>query len=258
MFFYFYDNFVNDKKYADELQKIEHRLIELGINGRIEKFSILRNAVEMINDAIKKGAHTIIAVGNDNTFLKLSDIVSNHEITFGYIPLEQSNIAKILGINNALEACNVLSKRLIKKINIGKANEHYFIASLFMPELEKAQIECDDKYKINFSTHGELHVYNLGNFLEENDEKKWRLFSGAGNHLHLYLTAKNKASSLFKIFPKNKIEKDSIFRAKKIKITSSDISLPVILDKTTTVKTPVTITYKAKRISLIVGKDRKI
>jgi len=197
-------------------------------------------------------------VGNDNTFLKLSDIISNHDITFGYIPLEQSSIAKILGINNALDACNILSKRLIKKINIGKANEHYFIASLSMPELEKAQIECDDKYRINFSAHGELHVYNLGNFLEENDEKKWRLFSGTSNHLHLYLTPKSRSSSLLKIFPRSNKEKNSIFRAKKIKITCSEVSLPVILDKTTTVKTPVNITYKAKRISLIVGKDRRI
>jgi diacylglycerol kinase family enzyme len=258
MFFYFYDNFVNDKKYADDLQKIEHRLIELGINGRIEKFSILRNVIEMINDAIKKGAHTIIAVGNDNTFLKLSDIVSNHDVTFGFIPLESSKVARILGINNAIEACNILSKRLIKKINIGKANDHYFIASLSMPEVEKSQIECDGKYKINFSTHGELHVYNLGNFLEESDEKEWKLFSGSSNHLHMYLTPKNKASSLLKFFPSGKKEKDSILRAKKIKITSSDVSLPVILDQTTTVKTPVNITYKAKRISLIVGKDRKI
>ena len=62
MYFYFYDTFVSDKKNEQLLGKIENRLIELGINGRTEKLTVLKNMKELIEDAIKKGAHTIVAV----------------------------------------------------------------------------------------------------------------------------------------------------------------------------------------------------
>ena len=47
MYFYFYDTFVSDKKNEQLLGKIENRLIELGINGRTEKLTVLKNMKEL-------------------------------------------------------------------------------------------------------------------------------------------------------------------------------------------------------------------
>jgi len=43
MFFYLYDAVVLDKKFSGLLERIESRIIELGINGRVERLTPLRN-----------------------------------------------------------------------------------------------------------------------------------------------------------------------------------------------------------------------
>lgn len=258
MFFYFYDTFINEKKYESALIKTENRLIELGINGRIEKLTILRNGKELIEEAIKRGAHTIIAVGDDNTLLKIINIVANHKVTVGFIPLRESSLAKILGIKDSLDACNVLSKRLIKKVNLGKANQNYFFASLLIPEVEGIKVECDEKYKISLKRKDNgLAIYNLGNFLDKTDEEQWKVFANK-NYLNVYVLPP-MARGLNKLFKANNAkETTSVFPAKKIKISSTEKTLPVILDKQTTLKTPIQVTIKPRKINLIVGRQRKI
>lgn len=258
MFFYLYDAFVSDKKYQDELTKAENRLIELGINGRIEKLSILRNPKELIIDAIKKDAHTIVAVGNDSTLIKVMNIVADYNIAIGYIPLQpNSPLAKIFGIPDSFIACNILSKRLIKKISLGKANQNYFVGSLNISDTDGVAIECDDKYKITLKEKNcYLAIYNLGNILEKREEKDWQIFPQK-NFLNVVACAplENKILNFFK---KKNSDKTSIFQVKKIKITTSNKVVPVMLDGQITLKTPLTVVIKPKKINIIVGKERKI
>ncbi|MFH0818469.1 MAG: diacylglycerol kinase family protein [Patescibacteria group bacterium] len=259
MFFYYYDAFVSDKKNEEELTKAENRLITLGINGRIEKSSVLRNAKESIEDGIKQGAHTIIAVGDDNTLTKVVNIAAEKNVTIGFIPMiKNSKFAEILGIADSLEACNILSKRLTKKINLGKANLNYFLASLNLPQSDGLQIECDEKFKISLRHHNcKLSIYNLGNFLIASKREDWKLFPGRSNHLFVSILPQSKKKFGGLVRTSNQ-ERESIFPAKKIKITSPDISAPVILDEQTTLKTPVTVSFKPKKITFIVGRNRKI
>lgn len=259
MFFYFYDTLAADAKKANDLTQAENRLIELGINGRTEKMSVLRNAKEMIEDGIKKGAHTVVAVGDDASLVKVINIVANHDVTVGFIPLDpNSSFAKILGIPNINEACNILSKRLIKKLNLGKANQNYFVASLNMPQPTNINIECDESFTLSFSEpNNKVVIYNLGNFLETKNEENWQTFSLNNNTLQLLIQP--QLNTKFSFFNRKKTpDKPSLFPLKKIKINSEEQSLPIVLDETTVLKTPVTVSLKAKKISLIVGKDRKI
>jgi len=257
MFFYLYDNFVNEKKYEETLTKTENRLIELGINGRIEKLSILRNLKELIEDGIKKGCHTIVAVGDDNTLIKVINIIAEHNVTIGFIPMvANSKLAKIFGIKNSSDACDILSKRLIKKISLGKANQNYFLTALTINDSDQVAIECEDKYKISLTEKNcSLTIYNLGNFLQKIDEKKWQIFPQK-NCLSIAICPTNQ-NSFSKFFKKNSSSRSSLFAVKKIKITSQD-SVPILLDEQTTLKTPLTVTIKPKKISLIVGRERKI
>ena len=258
MFFYLYDAFVSEKKYEEELTKVENRLIELGINGRIEKMSILRNAKELIEDSIKKGSHTIVAVGDDSTLLKVINIVADHSVTIGFIPVaHNSKLAKIFGITDGLEACNILSKRLIKKINLGRANQTYFVASLTIAEPADVAIQCDEKYSISLKeADSHLAIYNLGNFLEKVDEKNWQLFNDK-KYLHVVVTDQ-ASGGLAKLFQKSSSPQKSVFPTKKIKISADGKTVPVLLDEQITLKTPVVVSIKPKKISVIVGRERKI
>jgi len=256
MFFYLYDIIAGEKKFEDVLIKAENRLIELGINGRIEKLTILRNPKELIEEAIKHDAHTVVAVGDDNTLLKVINLTADHNVVIGYIPLiPDSPLAKIFGISSILDACNILSKRLIKKISLGKANHNYFLASLNIPNSEEAVIECDDKYKIRTREKNcQLAIYNLGNFLEKKDEKEWIFFANKTSLNLLVCPQQQKGFSKF--FQKKNANNNSIFQIKKIKITTEQTSQPVFLDGQTVIKTPVNVTLKNKKISLIVSKSR--
>ncbi|MFA6027351.1 MAG: diacylglycerol kinase family protein [Patescibacteria group bacterium] len=259
MFFYFYDTFINEKRFESDLIKTENRLIDLGINGRIEKLTILRNGKELIEEAIKNGAHTIVAVGDDNTLLKVINIVADHSVAIGFIPLRaNSKLARILGIKDCLDACDILSKRLVKKINLGKANQNYFFASISIPQVEGIKVECDEKYKVSLKQKDNgLAVYNLGNFLDVANEDQWKVFSNK-NYLNVYVLPP-APSGLSKYFKTNNPQDAiSVFPAKKIKISAEGKTLSVILDQQTTLKTPVQVTIKPKKINLIVGRHRKI
>src|SRR3989339_1961009 len=137
MYLYIYDSFLNDKKYSDLLISIEKRLTDLGIKGKIARLSILKNMKEMIMDGVKEGVQTVVAIGNAQTFAKVINVVADLDVALGLIPVDNNNpIAKVLGIPPKVMACDVLASRIIKKIDLGKINNYYF--------LNTAQIENGD------------------------------------------------------------------------------------------------------------------
>ncbi|PWB38797.1 MAG: hypothetical protein C3F02_01775 [Parcubacteria group bacterium] len=130
MYLYIYDSFLNDKKYVNLLAKIEQRVTDLSIKGRTAKLSILKNMKELITDAVKDGVKTVVAVGNGQTFAKVINIVADLDVTLGLIPVDDNNlIARALGVPSKVAACDVLASRIIKKIDLGKINNHYFFKS---------------------------------------------------------------------------------------------------------------------------------
>ena len=63
MYHYIYDSFLSDKRYENEISQIEARILGLGINGRVDKLTILKNLKEIVEDGIKKGAETLVVMG---------------------------------------------------------------------------------------------------------------------------------------------------------------------------------------------------
>ena len=257
MYFYFYDNFTSEKKYENILNKVENRLIELGINGRIEKLTVLKNMKELIADGIKNGAHTVVAVGDDKTLVKTINILANYkDVLVGFIPLKEKSVFKdMIGIGDVVEACDIVSKRLAKVIDLGRANQNFFIGSVEIPEAHNVKIECDSKYRVS-STNPEfsLSIKNIGNLFHGDDFKEYDSRDGL---LDVVITPPNYRG-LKRMMKTKSNEQETIFRAKKMRITSENESVPVILDEEITLKTPINIEVKPKKIRLIVGRNRKI
>ena len=55
MYLYLYDSFLNNPKFGNKLAKIETRLTDLGIGGKISRLSPLKNLEELVSDEIKNG-----------------------------------------------------------------------------------------------------------------------------------------------------------------------------------------------------------
>ncbi|NQU77485.1 hypothetical protein HQ544_02195 [Candidatus Falkowbacteria bacterium] len=259
MYFFLYDSFLSDKRYEKALARIEARVADLGIKGRVVKLTILQQLEETIKEAIDRGAKTVVAVGNDKTISGAIAILAGYKhVTLGIIPVgEENEIAKILGIPEEELACDVISNRLIDILDVGRINEQYFFKEVRVED-EGLVLECDGRYKIKPKEVEEIVIYNFG----YNDDKKINPKDGA---LELMIKPKiKKNEGLFSMFKKKQRELDSVFINRFIRITSllkdekgSGIKEKFInIDGIRKMKTPATITVAGKRLKVIVGKER--
>jgi diacylglycerol kinase family enzyme len=256
MYYYIYDSFLSDKKYTPTLHRIEARLMDLGINGRTERLSLLKSLREIVEEAVQKGATTVVAVGNDETISKIISFLPNLSVTLGIIPVGQNNhIAQILGIPENEEACNTLSARITEKIDLGKANDFYFISSLQIPAQKEIVIDCGNYFISPLSDQGNINICNFDNTLTSRATGQAGPSNPKDGVLEAVFSETPKQSGLFGIF-KKEFSRDSVFPFKKMKIKCAKECLPVIADGQITIKTPVTVEVAPKKLRVIVGKNR--
>jgi diacylglycerol kinase family enzyme len=162
MYVYVYDGFVTDKRHEKLLSRVETRLTDLGISGRIERLTMFKDVGEIVADAAAQGCETIVAVGDDGTVGRLIDAVGLHDMAFGVIPIGEGphSIASLLGVDEGVEACNILSRRVLHTVDLGRINDHFFLSSVRIPRT-RAAISCNGQYSVIPTEDNEVHVCNL-------------------------------------------------------------------------------------------------
>lgn len=240
---FIYDSFLNQKKYEKVLARVETRITDLGLNGKISRLSIMKNIKEIVDFESKRGAKTIIAVGNDQTVNQVINSLADYNIPLGIIPIGDNNdIAKSLAIGMEEAACETLSARLITKLDLCEANSTYFLANASIPN-SGTSIETNKNYTIEITEPGKTYIVNL----MANINNKIKTFNPQDGTLELFIDAKKT-----KLFSKQADQ--SIFPIKKIKISNKNHNL--LLDGVVEEKTPVEISIIKQKLKVIVGKDR--
>ncbi len=239
---YIYDDYLNKSKYTRTINRMEIRLTDLGLNGKIIRLSTIKNILGTVKNEIRLGAKTIVAVGNNQTVNKIigaiidSDAYSDfHKDTLlGIIPIGDDNsIATSFGIKNEEDACNILLARRIERIDIGLIGKYYFLNQATI-ESSGTTIEIND-YSLETSERGQIKIINL---LSNPKEQL-----GSNPHdgfLDVYIETKKKDLTYL--------------AADKIKVTNPSYSL--IIDGVVEVETPVKIGIMKNKLNIIVGKDR--
>lgn len=255
MFFYFYDTFVTDKAQASLLNAIESRIIELGINGRVEKLTPLRNMKELLEAGVKHEAHTVVVVGNDTTFVRAVNIVAPYTTVLGYIPFPgPTTLGTIFGLGDSLTACDVLSRRIVTTINLAKANQSYFLGNLVIDHAQNLKVECDDRYTItSLADDAKLTIENFGDI--STIPQPHQVY-GKYPKLHVCLQPIKTKHGFFKQTTVSQISTQVL--ANKLTLSHLDQPLTVVIDGEMKLKTPLTITLKPKQLKIIVGKDRLV
>jgi len=254
MYIYIYDSFVNHKKYEKVLARIETRITDLGLNGKIVRIGIMTSVHDVIENELRKGANTIIAVGNNgifsqslNSIAKLANL--NRGVTLGLIPVdrEKNEIANLLGIESEERACDILSARRIQTLDLGKAGNNYFLTQAQITT-DSTKLEIDENYTIETREPGEIFILNLPT-LDLGIDKD--ISNAEDSKLELLIrTAKTK-----KIIPTKKGGiNHSYLNFKSVNIINQKHHL--ILDKHLNVDTPALVTIAKEKINLIVGKGR--
>lgn len=257
MHIYIYDTYVNQKKYDSTTARIETRITDLGLNGKIIRRGIMSSVYDSILNEIKKGATTIIAVGNNdllseaiNSLAKIASLnILNKGVPLGFIPVGKKNnsIAEYLGIEFEENACDTLSARRIETLDLGLANNNFFLFYATIPT-NNTSIEIDEDYSIEIKQSGEVYIVNMPIGLNLPSEVK----ANAKDQI-LELFIKTKQNKKFLPISSDK-SSQSIFPFKKLRIINK--KLPVIIDNSLEIKTPVDINIAREKINLIVGKNR--
>lgn len=241
---YIYDDFLNKSRYRRAINKVEIRLTDLGLNGKIIRLGSIKNVKEVIQAEIKNGVKTIVAVGNNETANKvISAMITNKaygffqkDVLFSIIPIGDNNsIAASFGIKKEEDACNILLARRIKKIDIGIAGNNIFLNKAELSSNE-AEIKINQDYTLELTKKTLLKIVNLND--DQNLIYKNRI-DPYDNKLNLIIDGKNN---------------DSTF------ITSDDFKISgkgeLILDESVSLPLPIEIGLIQEKINIIVGKDR--
>ncbi len=158
---YVYDEFIQDRRYEKEVLKIENRLTDLGLAGKIARIGLFKRADDLIREEVQRGLKTVVVVGNDATVRKVLDVVADEGVVFGIIPLGPDNtLAQLLGIPEGVAACDVLSARIVETIDCGVVNGKRFVSGLSIATAD-AEITCEGHYRVTPQGKGSIDVMNL-------------------------------------------------------------------------------------------------
>ncbi|MEK7632088.1 MAG: diacylglycerol kinase family protein [Patescibacteria group bacterium] len=245
MYTYIVEAGINDKKYDAELARIESRLIELEMSGRIEKLTILKNLPEAVKDAIKNHSETIVLIGTDRMLNSAMSALAETNVTVGIIPLGDSTLlADALGIPYGIAACDILSARITATLDLGKVNNRYFLSKLHIPECKSVTIDCDSQFQVSALSPATIDIANFGS---NGNPRDGRLE---------VIVRPHQRKKMFGFGRREQFSRESVFPVKRLTIRSGGESMPIMSDGETIIKTPATVEIASKKLKIIVGKQR--
>jgi hypothetical protein len=243
---YIYDVFLHQKPYEKDVIQIEHCLTDAGLKGPIVRLSIVNSVKHAVDELLKKGVTTIVAVGGDNLFSSLVDQVAEQQgMILGTIPLgTHGMLAHQFGVPYGVEACKTLSARLVRPVRLAKINSQYFIHSIAIID-PRTKLIFDEKYSLT-ATSEEAQISIL-NYSETNE---------VGERQQL-LSATITPTSEKKLFKKAKPFDPTSLTALKIEIKEPR-GIQLLVDGQKVITSPAIVTTATTSIQVIMGKDRQI
>lgn len=178
MYYYILDQHTLPMDKFELLQtQLSGLLAEFKISGETSRVTPLRSISDLVDTASQRGTKTLVACGNDDTFNQMLAALKGRDFTVGFIPLdENSNLSRILGIENLFNGVKTIAARRIEKIDLAKIAGNYFISylefgvmsqnikaaglwqnlKLLSSESKAFTIRIDDSYNVTLNGQGGL------------------------------------------------------------------------------------------------------
>jgi hypothetical protein len=241
------------KKFDSTIKTIETRLTDFGIAGKIIRLQNFTSSDILIAEEIRRGATTVVIVGNDATFGHVLSRAASQDVTFGFLPVGPNNsIAEVLGIPVGVEACEVLSRRRKVSLDVGWFNNRFFVNQLHVKPA-KVSVTYDERFTVS-SRNGmiELVVCNLQPFVWRDGGRKEVQVHPQDGKLEAFLRPVLKK----KMFTGYKYEEPSIFPFEEMNIIGKK-AFEVIADGKASKEINIKIKLAKNRINMIVGRERR-
>lgn len=123
-------NFGDRPHTSSETLKVLHDIARERCEKSVFEISrSIEHSAELVRRAKREGYDTIIIGGGDGTINVLLNQVIEHDFKLGLLPLGTTNaLARTLNIpQNPIEALKVALNGNVRKIDVGKVNERYFL-----------------------------------------------------------------------------------------------------------------------------------
>ena len=177
-----YNSGAGQSKFTYFLDTIIEKFVENDIEVSIYRTNQNTNLEEFLKDANNENLYGIIVAGGDGTINRVVNIMMNYEIKvpLGIIPAGTSNdFAKHINMPNNFSDCiEKILKNNIKPVDVGKANDKYFInvcsAGLFTNSSQKADKNLKEAVgKLSYFITGAKELFKFRPFsvkIETDDE----------------------------------------------------------------------------------------
>ncbi len=254
MYYYIYDSFLTDKKYERVLAAVETRLTDLGISGKIGRLTPFTNAKGLIRDETRRGVQTVVVVGNDETIAKVVEGIGDARLTLGIIPVGSPvTIAHSLGIPEGEAACDVLSKRLTQKIDLGMVNGRFFLSQVCF-EGGNVSLEGDGKFRVSMLAEDcEVIISNLRSTHVADDGIGYSAGDPMDGWLDALITP--RSGGLKNVFQRKEDKVPSIIPIRRMSVTAAE-PFAVMADGKEFMNDTLSIEVVPEKLKIITGRER--
>lgn len=252
-------------------------LAEFKVAGEASRVTPLRSVGELVDTASQRGATTLVACGSDDTFNIMLASLKGRDFTLGFIPFdENSNLAKILGIESVFMGVKTVAGRRIEKIDLAKISGNYFISylefgvmshplktaglwqnlKLLSSEAKSFTIRVDDSYNVTINGQGGL-VANIRSTSSQGE----KIANPTDGHLDLLILEKLTKAQILRYrgaISEGSLEKvpnTSVIKCRKIEFLEPRGTSLTMLGRVVA-KFPATVEIIPQRLKMIVGKNR--
>ena len=278
MYYYIFDQGDLPVEKFEQLQTEATGLMaEFKISGESARITPLRSMADLVETASQRGAKTLIAMGNDDTFNLMLAALKGRDFVLGFIPLdENSYLAKILGIEDVFAGIKAIAARRLEKIDLAKIGGNYFLSFLefgvmsqklqgagifsslrmLSSEPKNIQIKIDDSYNVNLQALGGLIVNTRSTSC-----KNANIANPTDSNLDLLILEKLSKSEILRYRKTiaegclEQVPKTTVIKCKKIEMLEPR-GLSLTMLGRIVAKLPATIEIIPQRLRMIVGKNR--
>ena len=252
-------------------------LAEFKISGEMARVTPLRTVAELVDAAAQRGAKTLIACGSDDTFNLMLAALKGRDFILGFIPFdEESNLAKLLGMNSVYAGVKTIAGRRLEKIDLAKIAGNYFISylefgvmsqqlktaslwqslKLLSSEPKNFTVRVDDSYTVTLTGQGGL-VANIRSSSSKNET----IANPTDGHLDLMLLEQLTKTQVLRYRSAivdgslEKVPNTTIIKCKKIEFLEPRGFNLTMLGRVVA-KFPSVVEIIPQRLKMIVGKNR--
>jgi len=278
VYYYILDQNTQPMEKFEKLQtELQGLLAEFKVAGEAARVTPLRTVQELVDTASQRGAKTLVACGNDDTFNLMLAALKGRDFILGFIPFdENSNLAKILGIENVYLGVKTVAARRVEKIDLAKISGNYFISylefgvmshqlknaslwqslKLLSSEAKNFTIRVDDSYTVTISGLGGL-VTNIRSSSSQSE----KIANPTDGNLDLLILERLGKMQIIKyrdaIAEGNleKVPNTTVIKCKKVQFLEPRGFNLTMLGRVVA-KFPATVEIIPQRLRMIVGRNR--